>query len=77
MKKEKPFEESLERLAEIVEALENDGTTLATAMTLYEEGIALAQRCRRELESAELKITELKARAEGGFQEEALELPDR
>ena len=68
------FEESLERLATIVEALESDGTSLADAMKLYEEGVTLSQTCRRELESAELKITELRARVEGGFREEPMEI---
>jgi exodeoxyribonuclease VII small subunit len=73
MPKPKTFESSLARLTEIVEALESDGTSLADAMKLYEEGIALSQACRRELESAELRITELRTRAEGGFAEERLE----
>jgi exodeoxyribonuclease VII small subunit len=68
------FEESLERLATIVEALESDGTSLADAMKLYEEGVTLSQTCRRELETAELKITELRARVEGGFREEPMEI---
>lgn len=68
------FEQSLERLAEIVEALENDGTSLADAMKLYEEGVTLSQTCRRELESAELKITELRARVEGGLREEPMDI---
>jgi exodeoxyribonuclease VII small subunit len=73
MKKEPTFEESLNRLTEIVEALEHDGTALAEAMKLYEEGIELSQRCRRELEQAEQKITELRVRAEGDFSEEEIE----
>ena len=68
------FEESLKRLSDVVQALENDGTALADAMKLYEEGIALAQSCRRELETAELRVTELRAKAEGGFNEEPLDL---
>lgn len=64
MAKGPTFERSLERLAEIVEALESDATSLADAMKLYEEGIELAGACRRQLEGAELRITELRARAE-------------
>ena len=33
----KTFEQSLDRLVQVVEALENDGTSLAEAMKLYEE----------------------------------------
>ena len=72
MAKAPTFEQSLARLTEIVEALEHDGTSPADAMKLYEEGIALSQSCRRELERAELRITELRARAEGGLEETPL-----
>lgn len=64
MAKGTSFEASLKRLAVIVDALESDATSLAEAMTLYEEGIELAQQCRKELEVAELKITELRTRAD-------------
>jgi exodeoxyribonuclease VII small subunit len=73
MPKPRTFEDSLGRLTEIVEALEHDGTSLADAMKLYEEGIALSRTCRKELENAELRITELRARAEGGFDEASLD----
>ena len=69
MGKGKNFESSLMRLTEIVSALEHDGTSLADAMKLYEEGIQLSQACRRELEQAELRITELRSKAEGGYSE--------
>lgn len=71
---EQTFEQSLERLATVVETLENDGTSLADAMALYEEGIKLAQSCRQQLEQAELKITELRARSDGGLTEEEIDL---
>lgn len=70
MSKQRTFEAALKRLTEIVDSLENDGTALADAMKLYEEGIALSRQCRQELENAEMKITELRARAEGGLAEE-------
>lgn len=70
----KTFEQSLERLSGVVDALESDGTSLADAMALYEEGIALAQTCRKQLEQAELKISELRAKAEGGFSEQEIEI---
>lgn len=76
MKKEFTFEKSLQRLGEVVEALENDGTALADAMKLYEEGIALAQSCRRQLEQAELRITELRTRSDGSVTEEPIDLEE-
>lgn len=64
------FEQSLKRLSEIVELLESDNTTLDDGMKLYEEGVRLAGECRRQLETAELKITELRQQANGNFIEE-------
>lgn len=63
-KKARSFEESLYRLEEIVEKLESDESTLAEAVRLYEEGTELAGICRKELRSAELKITQLRADSE-------------
>jgi exodeoxyribonuclease VII small subunit len=54
------FEEGFRRLEEMVEALENGGLPLAQASSLYEQGMALVQRCNQLLNEAELKITQLK-----------------
>lgn len=58
-KKSVSIEESLDRLEQIVESLESDQTRLAEAVKLYEEGVKLADTCRKELEEAELKVTQL------------------
>ena len=55
----KGIEESLERLAEIVEKLESDQTKLGDAIELYREGHALARSCREQLTEAELVVTAL------------------
>ena len=54
------FEEGFRRLEETVAALENGGLPLAQAAALYEQGMALVQRCNQLLNEAELKITQLK-----------------
>ena len=54
------FEEGFRWLEEMVAALENGGLPLAQATTLYEQGMALVQRCNQLLNEAELKITQLK-----------------
>ncbi|MCC7437606.1 MAG: exodeoxyribonuclease VII small subunit [Armatimonadetes bacterium] len=64
-KKQRSFEESLERLTQIVETLESESAPLSEAMKLYEEGILLSQSCRQELRLAELKVEELKERMDG------------
>jgi exodeoxyribonuclease VII small subunit len=58
-KKTKNFEESLNRLKEISELLENDEVSLEESIKLYEEGIKLTKYCNELLENAELKVQEL------------------
>ncbi len=59
--KKNTFEDSLLRLKEISEMLENENTGLDESIKLYEEGVKLAKKCYSSLSEAELKITELKA----------------
>lgn len=55
------FEEAVERLEEIVKALEAGKTGLDETLRLYEEGIALVRECNEKLDSAEQKIKLLTA----------------
>jgi exodeoxyribonuclease VII small subunit len=71
------FEESLRRLEEIVQALEEGNLELDRSLTLYREGIAAYQRCRRTLDEAELKVKRLVETLEGDLGEEPFELPDQ
>jgi len=57
------FEESIGRLEEIIEAMERGEPSLADSLALYQEGVELAERCRVELQSAELRVRELSQRA--------------
>ncbi len=54
------FEEAFRRLGETAEALEAGGLPLAQATKVYEQGIALVQRCNSLLNETQLKITQLK-----------------
>jgi len=54
------FEELYRRLEETVAKLEEGGLTLNQSLALYEEGMALAQRCQEMLDAAELKVKRLK-----------------
>jgi exodeoxyribonuclease VII small subunit len=54
------FEEAYQRLGEIVETLENGGLPLAEATSVYEQSMALVQRCNQLLDNAELKISQLR-----------------
>ncbi|MDE6133099.1 MAG: exodeoxyribonuclease VII small subunit [Oscillospiraceae bacterium] len=51
------FEESIKRLDEIIEKLENNETSLEEAIEIYREGAALLGNCRKQLEQAELLVT--------------------
>lgn len=66
-KKEETFEDNLKRLQEISDLLENGNIGLEESINLYEEGIKLSKICYSKLESAELKITELKKQFENGL----------
>ena len=47
-----PFEKSLERLQEIIAALERGDLPLEEGMALYKEGAECARRCREQLNRA-------------------------
>ncbi len=53
------LEDAIARLEQIAERLEDPDTPLDEAVRLYEEGLALYQRCAAQLDAAELRITEL------------------
>jgi exodeoxyribonuclease VII small subunit len=62
---EPKFEKDLEKLEQIVEALETGGLSLDDALKRFEEGIKLARRCEKALTEAERKIEILLKNAEG------------
>lgn len=55
------YEKSVARLEEITDKLENGNLPLEEMIKLYEEGTALAAKCAKVLDAAQLKITELTA----------------
>ncbi len=50
------FEDSLQRLEQIVDELEKGNVPLDQALKLFEEGVKLSAACRKELEEAEGKV---------------------
>jgi len=62
---EPKFEKDLERLEEIVSALEEGELPLDDALKRFEEGIKLAKRCEKALSEAEKKIEILTKNADG------------
>ncbi|MEA2104043.1 MAG: exodeoxyribonuclease VII small subunit [Candidatus Cloacimonadota bacterium] len=51
------FEDSIKRLQEIVEKLEEGNIDMDESIQLYEEGIGLANSCSKKLEKIENKIS--------------------
>ena len=67
MKKKQTFEAALARLSEITEAVEDGGTTLDAAISLYKEGIALSKDCSEILTRFETEIVTLQKQADEVF----------
>lgn len=60
-----PFEEALQKLESVVEAMEADDLPLETLLAKYEEGARLVKICQDKLAEAELKIQQLEKTAAG------------
>lgn len=63
--KEMKFESSMERLEQIVRALESGDMGLEVSLKLYEEGISLVRTCSETLEQAEQSVKLLQIQADG------------
>ena len=55
-KKSFPFEDSLSRLEELVEQMENGDLSLEDSLKSFEAGIKLTRECQKALKSAEQKV---------------------
>ena len=58
--KKMSFEQSLERLEEIVKHLEKGDMPLSDSLTIFEEGTKLLASCSKMLDEAEQKVVKLK-----------------
>lgn len=67
-KKTMTFEASMERLEEVLQALENGDAKLDETLKLYEEGIALVRACNDFLEKAEQTVKMLQISPDGGVE---------
>ena len=59
------FEQSIEKLEEIVKELENENISLEESLKKFEMGIKLSSNCLKKLNEAEGKIEKL-TRSKGG-----------
>ncbi|HEY7856322.1 MAG TPA: exodeoxyribonuclease VII small subunit [Terriglobales bacterium] len=61
--KKPAFEQCLQRLEVVVKELEKPELALEASVKLFEEGMALVDDCRKQLETAEAKVEVLVKRA--------------
>lgn len=54
------LELNMQKLAAIVKELENGEIPLEKAVELYSEGVKLSAVCRKQIDDAKIKITEVK-----------------
>jgi exodeoxyribonuclease VII small subunit len=62
------FEKSLNRLDEIMAALDGEQVGLDASLKLFEEGVELLRMASAELDKAETRVQLLVERTEGGFE---------
>lgn len=67
---ENKFEESISRLEQIVQALENGDIDLDESLKLFEEGIKLTKSCQKMLDDAEKKVSVLMSDEDGKIKKE-------
>lgn len=68
--KTKTFEEKMQRLEEIVRAMERGDVALEESLKLFQEGTELVRSCGKQLEEAKMQVTKITAGADDAPQEE-------
>ena len=68
MKKENmTFEESMQRLEQIVRAMERGEVPLEESLKLFQEGTQLVMSCEKMLETAQLQVKKVMVSADGSL----------
>lgn len=65
MAKKLSFEENMQRLEQIVHAMERGDAPLEESLKLFQEGTALVQSCGKLLDEAELQVRKITVSADG------------
>ena len=68
--KNKTFEENMQRLEQIVRAMERGDVALEESLKLFQEGTQLVQSCGKLLDEAELQVKKISAATDGSPVEE-------
>lgn len=69
--KNRTFEENMQRLEQIVRAMERGDVALEESLKLFQEGTALVQSCGQLLDEAELQVKKITTDPDGNPVEEA------
>lgn len=64
-KENKSFEENLQRLEQIVRAMERGEAALEESLKLFQEGTELVRACGKLLDEAELQVKKVMTAADG------------
>ena len=67
------FEENMQRLEQIVRAMERGDVPLEESLKLFREGTALVETCGKLLDEAELQVKKIATAADGSPVEEGFE----
>ena len=70
MSEKKTFEENMQRLEQIVRAMERGDAPLEESLKLFQEGTELIRSCGKLLDEAELQIKMIMAGSDGSPVEE-------
>ena len=66
----KTFEESMQRLEQIVRAMERGDVPLEESLKLFQEGTELVRSCNELLDNAQLQVKMIMTAADGSPREE-------
>ena len=66
----KTFEESMQRLEQIVRAMERGDVALEESLKLFQEGTELVRSCNRLLDEAQLQVKKIMTAPDGSPVEE-------
>ena len=69
-KENKTFEESMQRLEQIVRAMERGDVALEESLKLFQEGTELVCSCQKLLDEAQLQVKKIMTAADGSPVEE-------
>ena len=72
----KTFEASMQRLQEIVRAMERGDVALEESLKLFQEGTDLVRRCDKLLSDAELEVKKIMTAPDGSPVEEEFDSAD-